>query len=325
MATLKDVAKLSGTSPTTVSRVLNNDNSLSVAVETRNRIFEVAEKLRYKTVKDRNRNPHTRVKVGIIHWYSQKEEEEDPYYISITKGIENECNNRKIETNTIFKNDNRYMIHELNNLDGVIAVGKFSEGDIEEFSKNYKHIVFVDSSPDDKLFDSVIVDLKEATHEVMEYFIHLGHRDIGYIGGREYVGYDNKPIQDEREITYLQITKKHEIYNPENVYINRFSIKDGYNLAKMAIEKGKLPTALCIASDSMALGAIQALYEADIQVPKDVSIISFNDIPSAKYFIPPLTTVKIYTEIMGISAVDLLIERIEQKRRSPKRLWFLIN
>jgi len=320
MATLKDIAELSGTSLSTVSRVLNNDDSLAVATETRKRILEVAEQLQYKTVKQRNRKPKKRVKIGIIHWYSQKEEEEDPYYVSITKSIENECNNKKIETKTIFKNDNRYMIHELNDLDGVIAVGKFSKEDVEEFSRYYQHIVFVDSSPDDKVYDSVIIDLKKAAKEVMDYLIQLGHKEIGYIGGREYVGVNNKPIEDERESTYVASIKKHGYYNPENIYMGRFTLKDGYELMKMAIEKGELPTAFFVASDSMALGAIQALYEVNIKVPKDVSIVSFNDIPSAKYFIPPLTTVKFYTDIMGVTALNLLLERIEEKREVPKKV-----
>ncbi len=320
MATIKDIAQIAGVSTATVSRVLNNDVSLSVAEETRKRIFEVAEQLKYKTIKQRNRNPKKRVKVGIIHWYSQKEEAEDPYYVSINKGIENECYNKKIETITIFKNDNRYRLKESDDLDGVIAIGKFSKEDIEEFSMYSRNIVFVDFSPDDKIYDSIVIDFKNAVNEVMEYLISLGHREIGFIGGREYVGINKDPIEDERESTYLQITKEKGIYNPENVYLGSFSLNDGYNMMKKAIGKDKVPTAFFVASDSMALGAIQALYEANINVPKDVSIFSFNDIPTAKYFIPPLSTVKIHTEFMGVTAVNLLLERIHEKREIPKKI-----
>ncbi len=319
MATLKDIANKAGVSLATVSRVLNNDTSLSVASETRKRIYEVADQLEYKTVKQRSKEPKIRIKVGILHWYSQKEEAQDPYYLSITKGIEKECFEKKIETKIIFKDDERYSSNELDDFDGIIAVGKFSKEDIEEFSRYSHNIVFVDFSPDERKYDSVVVDIRKATIEVLNYFEQLGHSRIGFIGGREYVGINKEPLDDERAITYQEHII-HKDKDLKDLYIGKFSPQDGYMLMKKAIEKGEYPTAFFVASDSMAIGAIKALYEANINVPNDVSIISFNDIPTAKYFIPPLSTVNVNSQFMGITAVVLLLERINDKRQIPKKV-----
>lgn len=322
MATIKDIANMARVSPATVSRVLNYDTSLSVAESTRKRIFEVAEELNYKTRRQRNKIKETekRVKIGVIHWYSQTEELEDPYYLSIRMGIEKECFNKKFETKTIFKKDNGLTTNELKDLDGVIAIGKFSGEEVDEFAKYSKNIVFVDFSPNERKYDSIIIDFRKAVLEVLEYLLSLGHIKIGYIGGREYIGKDNKVIEDEREITYYEFMKKNNIYNSDYVYVGRFTSEDGYSLMKGAIEKGPLPTAFFIASDSMAIGAIKALYESNIKFPDDISIIAFDDIPTSKYLVPPLSTVKIYTEFMGVTAVNLIRERINEGREIPKKV-----
>ncbi|NEW00623.1 substrate-binding domain-containing protein [Bacillus megaterium] len=80
---------------------------------------------------------------------------------------------------------------------------------------------------------------------------------------------------------------------------------------KKFIEKGSLPSAMLIASDPMAIGAMRALNEANIKVPQDLSIISFDDIEAAAYLNPPLSTVKIHTDEMGKMAVKLLYDRIK--------------
>jgi LacI family transcriptional regulator len=320
MATIKDIAKLAEVSPATVSRVLNNDTTLSVTDETRRRVFEAAEDLEYKTLKQRNRATEKNIKIGVIHWYSEKEELGDPYYVSITNAIEKECLTKKIQVVTIFKNDDTYTTNKLNNLDGVIAIGKFSKGDIEEFSMYSQKIVFVDSSPNEKKYDSIVIDFKNAMSEVFEYLRGLGHRRIGFIGGREYVGKHREPIEDERLEMYNRFMKDHDLYEPENIYIGRFTPEDGHDLMKKAVEKGNLPSAFFIASDSMAIGALQGLYESNLRVPKDISIISFNDIPTAKFLVPPLSTVKIYTQLMGTTAVGLLLERIHDGRDIAKKV-----
>jgi len=320
MATIKDIAQLAGVSISTVSRVLNNDTSLSVADETRKRIFKIAEELDYKTAKQRNRGPDKRIKIGIMHWYSQKQELEDPYYYTIRKGVEEECANKKIETTTIFRNEDHNISTELKDLDGVIAIGKFSQEDIEEFLLYSNNLVFADSCPNQRKFDCVVIDFKMAMLDVLDYLFKNNYKRIGFIGGREYVGKYREPLEDEREITFKKHMMEKGLYDDSCVYIGRFIAEDGYKLMKEAILKGDIPKAFFVASDTMAMGALKALYEHNIRVPDEVSIISFNDIPTSKYAVPPLSTVRVHTEFMGITAVDLLLERINGNRSIPKKV-----
>ncbi len=322
MATIKDIANIAGVSPATVSRVLNYDISLSVTDGTRKKIFEIAEELDYKTRNERRKSKtfNKRGKIGLIHWYSQTQELEDPYYLSIRMGIEKECFNKQLEIITIFKGDIKQANDQLNNLDGVIAIGKFSKTEVDELSNYSKHIVFVDFSPNERLYDSIVINFRKAVLELLEYLLNLGHRKIGYIGGREYIGENRELIEDERETTYIEFVKNKEIYDKKYIYLGRFTAEDGYSLMKKAIKGADLPTAFFIASDSMAIGAIKALHEAGINVPKDVSIIGFDDIPTSKYIVPPLSTVKIHTEFMGITAVGLMDERINQNREISKKV-----
>ncbi|MGE5676890.1 MAG: LacI family DNA-binding transcriptional regulator [Pseudomonadota bacterium] len=320
MATLKDIAKLAGFSLATVSRVLNHDASLNVTDDTRKRIFEVAEELGYQTIRQRSRDLRKRIRIGVIHWYSQKEEMGDPYYLSVAKGVEKECFSRKIEFASIFKDGDNYTKGEMDDLDGFIAIGKFSGEDIQEFSSFSKNIVFVDSSPNDKVYDAVIVDIGSATQEVLADIMEKGHTKIGFIGGREYVGRQKSPLQDERERIFREFTRERRIYNDNNIYIGSFTTEGGYEMMKKAVAKGDIPTAFFVASDSMAMGAIQALYESGLNVPQDVSIVSFNDISTSKYLIPPLSTVRVHTEFMGATAVGLLLERIKDEREIPKKV-----
>ncbi|WBW97374.1 LacI family DNA-binding transcriptional regulator [Oceanirhabdus sp. W0125-5] len=324
MATLKDIAKLTNVSLATVSRVLNYDSSISVTNETRKRIFEVAEELDYRTPKQRNKNSDGNIekiiRIGVLHWYTQDEELEDPYYLSIRKGIEKCAAAKNIQITMIFKNSDKYTINELQKFDGVLAIGKFSNENVEEFAKGCKNITFVDYSPNVKKYDSVVIDFKAAVLEALDYLNGLGHRDIGYIGGLEYIGSENVIIKDEREDVFQQYMKENGFLNSNNIYIGRFTAEDGYNLMKEAIGKGELPTAFFVASDSMAIGVLRALYESKISVPEEVSIIGFNDIPTAKYLIPPLTTIKVYTEFMGRTAVELLVERINENREIAKKV-----
>jgi LacI family transcriptional regulator len=182
MATIKDIADRVGVSIATVSRVLNYDSTLSVTDETKKRIFEVAELFDYK--KSKKRKITSTKKVAFIHWYTEKEELDDLYYMSIRFGIEKKCEQYDIRLVKIFYDN--YQAIEMENIEGIIAVGKFSNKQVDDLCKMTKNIVFVDFSPDEDMFDSIVVDFEKTTKKVLDYFIKNGHEKIGYIGGREF-------------------------------------------------------------------------------------------------------------------------------------------
>lgn len=314
MATIKDIAERAGVSIATVSRVLNYDASLSVSDETKKRVFEAAEELSYR--KKNVRRP-AGLKIALVNWYTEKEELDDLYYMSIRLGVENRCEAHSIQITKLYEDSPQAA----ERVQGIVAIGKFSPKQVEELRKISEQIVFVDCSPDDDVFDSVVSDFHKATENVLQHFLSHGHTKIGYIGGRETYKDQSSKIEDPRSESFEQFLTEKGYFNEAYVHIGAFSVNDGYRLMKEAIrEHGEdLPTAFFVGNDSMAIGCLRALQEEGIAVPGRVNIIGVNDISISKYVFPPLSTVKVYTELMGETAVDLLLERLAD-RHVPKKV-----
>lgn len=322
MATIKEIANKAGVSPATVSRVLNHDTTLSVSPETKMRIFEIAQELDYKTIRERKNSldDSKRLTFGVVDWYSEIELLDDPYYLYLMTAIEKECTLANIDLYKINKLNGKYNASKLNNIDGIIAIGKFSSDEIEDLCSFTSNIVFLDSSPQEKSFDSVTINVRLGISEALEYLMKLDHREIGFVGGTV-VG-DHKEITvDNRKKEFIDIMESYNIYNPDYIYIgNKISYSEGYNIINEAIKSGNMPTAFLIANDTMATGALRALHDANIDVPNDISIIGFNDLATSKYLIPPLTTIRVHLNFMAVTAIELLEERIYKERVIAKKV-----
>jgi len=317
MATIKDIAEKAEVSIATVSRILNFDETISVSENTKKKIFEIANELNYVTPRRRKNKKQEYKNIGIVHWYSDKEELEDPYYLSIRIGVERKCEEEHIHFTRINKGD-KYDNFE--KFDGIVAIGKFGDKDIAKFHRLTNNIVFVDSSPDEDKYDSVVIDFRKAVKSALDYLVSLGHKDIMYIGGEEYINDGKDKVKDYRAETYKDYMKNIGKYDSSNMLMGRFSHADGYRLMKEALLKKKTQRAFLIASDSMAIGAYKAVIEAEFNIPKDISIVGFNDISTAKYMTPALSTVKVYTDFMGETAVDLILERLKNGRSICKKV-----
>lgn len=315
MATIKDIANRVGVSASTVSRVLNFDDSLNVSNDTKMKIFNIAEELEYVSIRNRKKNKaHS---VAIINWYTVEQELEDPYYLSIRVAVEKACIKNSLNITRVYAGDN---IANISKQDGIICIGKFGDNEIEKIEKISKNVVFVDSSPDVHKFDSVIIDFSEAMKESLDYLYSLGHRRIAFIGGKELYQNSNRYVDDLRKICYEEYVRSKNIYDEKMIKVGKFTYKDGYELVKSLVSQKDIPTAIFISNDTMAVGGYKAISESGLKIPDDVSVISFNDQPSAKYLVPSLTSVRVYTEYMGISAVDLMIENILLERSFRKKI-----
>lgn len=317
MATIKDISKITGVSSSTISRVLNLDETITVSISTKKKIFEAAEKLSYtKHIKPKKDIEHI-LSFGLVHWYNEYQEMNDPYFISIRIGIEDECKSNNINLTKIYNDDNQDNALINNKFDGLIILGKFDADRINDFKQYCDNIVFVHSNNPKFTYDSVQADFRELTNDVIKYLLSAGHEKIGFIGGREEIPRNHEKIIDYRETQFENYLKRIGLYRPEYVKIGNFSHKDGYELMKELINENKnhLPTATFIASDSMAIGAIRAINEAGLKIPEDISIFSCNDIPTSQYTSPPLSTVKIYTEFMGQTSIKLLLDQINGTRQ----------
>ncbi len=324
MVTIKEIAIKSNVSPATVSRVLNNDISLSVAEETRQRILDVAKTLNYKTVRVRKQqalNPKSSYRVGLFLCQSLEEELNDPYFLSIRQGVETQCKEYGIETTEMYRIHNFQASHLSEGLDGLIVVGKVELDLVNKLKKKVDHIVYVDYAPDEEVFDSVVIDFEKATNQALDHLMNLGYEKIGYIGGEQAAHGPTKEkrlFEDERYKVFHQRMENEGKLTQEHTFIGEFTMTDGYRMMKQSIDKGNLPDAYFIASDPMAIGALRALQENDIKVPEDVAIMSFDDIEMAKFASCPLSTIHVPTKEMGISAVKLLMDRLKGRELPVK-------
>ena len=148
MATLKEIANVVGVSVGTVSRVLNNDSTLSVGDETKIKIFNVAEEMQYKTLKQRkssDKSKTNKLRVGIVEMYNPKEQLEDPYYLLLRSVVDKECFENEIEVVNLYKNNEEYRFIGEEFINGIIAIGKIDKSDIKSRNKLSENIVFIDS------------------------------------------------------------------------------------------------------------------------------------------------------------------------------------
>lgn len=318
-ATLKDIAKKVGVSLATVSRVLNYDQSLSVSDETRKKIFAVADSLQYSKSKRRTTATTANKKLAIVQWYSESKEQDDLYYMSVRMGIERQGQTRKFEVTRIFQNDTGQLDADV---DAVIAIGKFSPAQVQKMSALTDKLVFVDDDQFAAGFDSVLTDFKLATEKVVAYFWKLGIHDIGMIHGIETSTDKAVEVIDQRYLSFRTAMEKRHAYDPKLVFQGDYTSQSGYLMMKMAIEAlgEKLPQAFFISNDPMAAGALKALQEAAIKVPEQVKLFSFNNTSLATFVYPELSSVNVETELMGKTAVDLIVDRLQTGRKTPQRV-----
>ena len=318
MITIKEIAQQAGFSPSTVSRLLSNDPSLSVSPETKQKILNTALSLGYerkyiKTIIE---------KIALLFWITEIEELEDIYFKDMRLKIEKYANENNMELVTIKKESGISKIPK--DINGFIAIGSFSEKEISKLLKITKNGVFIDSNPAPDYYDSVQPNTPLITKKAIDYFIKNGHSNIGFIGGTFHNPNTDLEEKDIREVAFRYYMQKIGYFNEDNIFIEpNFSVDSGYKSAKKAIEnlKDKLPTAFFVASDPIAIGVLQALNEYNIPVPSRVSVISINNIDVSKYVSPPLSIFNIDINELCKTAINLLSERIIEDRKLQKTIY----
>ncbi len=141
MATIKDIASAAGVSAAAVSRILNNDETLNVSPETRQKVLDTARELHY--VKRGRPSVKSLFTLGIIQWFSSQQELEDNYYLLIRQGIEDYCLSHNIQIVRTYKSDINYM-DVLKDVDCLICIGKFSQEEISYLYEMNSCILFLD-------------------------------------------------------------------------------------------------------------------------------------------------------------------------------------
>ncbi|GAA3317002.1 hypothetical protein GCM10020331_014600 [Ectobacillus funiculus] len=193
MATIKDIAREANVSTAAVSRILNYDQTLSVSDDTRQRVLEVAQQLDYKPSKKKNKREGSKgrkkraFQIGLVIALTPQDEVNDPYFLSIRQGIERRCEQIGLNISSVIRINEETIYSNFQELDGLIVIGSIDIAEGSPFYLQSTNVVFVNSSPDEDRFDSVISDYERATEGVLHQLFAAGHERIGYIGGKEMV------------------------------------------------------------------------------------------------------------------------------------------
>ena len=305
MATIKEIAEIVGVSSAAVSRVLNYDEGISVSEETREAIFATAEKIGYKkkVIYPKIEN------VALLYFTDNEDELEDVFYRGVGEEVIKQAKKMNIRLQIYDRRDGMSVIPR--DLNAFIAVGWLTRKEINQLYKICPRGVFIGTSPDEKLFDAVRPNMDSFVTQMVDYFVEKGHKKIGFIGGSDRNIDTGKPSMDIREWSFRQSVAYYHCLEEEYILISeKFTVDEGYRMGKELLKKSSLPTALCIASDTLAVGVLQALNEKGIQVPEQMALFSINDVNIAKYLSPPLTTIHIDIPCICETALDLLRNRV---------------
>jgi LacI family transcriptional regulator len=316
--TIFDVAKEAGVSYSTVSRVLNNKEHVSP--EKRERVLRAMAELGYVA------NVQARTLAGgrshivglLVHGL-------DTSYIGeIMKGIDNELNNANYDlmlytTHRRKTKESAYVIKLTRNLvDGLLLVlPRNAEAYLETLRQRHFPHVLVDhqglSAAD---APAVGATNWQGAYEATSYLIGLGHQRIGFITGMMDAG-----CAQERLAGYKAALEQHELaVDPKLIREGDFLQPRGYICAKELLALAEPPTAIFASNDISAFGVMEAVRDHGMQIPRDISIIGFDDIPQAASVHPPLTTVRQPLEQMGNIAARMLLKYIAEPDQSIERV-----
>lgn len=315
MATIKDIAELAGVSVTTVSRILNFDETLNVQEQTKKRVFEAADSLEYQVKSKKKRKK--KLKIGLLCSYSAEEELEDTFYLSVRIAIEKQIEEEGFKKVVLTA---ERLLEEGEKADGLICFGAFGAAVRADVRKLRKPTVFVDTIGEPDFCDSVVVDFKESMRMTIRYLVSEGHERIAIISGTD-IDTDGNEVEDQRISIFRTYMQERGLLREEYVKLGGYTPKYGYRLGSELFQMSERPTAVIAANDSIVMGVYRAVQEAGLSIPKDVSVIGFNDISMAKYMVPPLTTVHLHMNFMGEQAVRLLAERLHTGREIGMKVY----
>lgn len=313
--TLADIAKEANVSTSTVSRVLNFDDTLKVHSQTKERIFEIAEKLSYDFGKKKDKKKI----LGFYSGISSETESEDVFYFDLRQEIEKLLKIKGMGFRLISRHD---MPKDIDDVNGVMALGVFDKEELIWLEKLNKPLVFIDSNPNPDKYISVQFDLSDSTNKILDYFLRMGHQKIGFIGGKDQINIKNNVSSnhDRRETAYRNFMLDNNLLNENYIRVGEFTPNDGYINFKELFSQSDPPTALFVANDSLAIGCYRAAYEMGLKIPDDISIIGFNDIETAQYLVPSLSTIGLDMERMAELSIQLLKKNIANKLISPMKI-----
>ena len=230
-----------------------------------------------------------------------------PYYSMVFNAIEKQAT-RQGYSLVYFSDTSASNLHAvLKKLDGVIASSFLRVENLIQEIKAIVPVVAIDSSVSDKTIPSVIIDNFSAQIQSVDYLCSLGHQRIGFMTGLE----DSDVGKNRYEGYKSGLIKQGIKADPALVFRGNYTFGSGVSGAQYFLSLEDRPTAIICANDSMALGAINKLHQEGLNVPRDISIVGFDDIDIARQITPPLSTVSVPVDEIASCAFNMLESLID--------------
>lgn len=304
--TIHHVAAAAEVSVSTVSRVLNNKDDVSP--ETFERVQQVISELGYssnlaaKGLRSRKTNIIGLVLFDIV----------DPFTVQVLRGIDRAIHQLKYDLivyasgthreKTASERERRTVsLLDSSVTDGVIVVAPSAA----VFSV-VSPLIVIDPHCENPGYPAVIAKNREGALAAMDYLTGLGHRRIGFITGRSDLQSASQRLQGYKD----GLCRANLPFEPELVQAGDYSKETGFTCAQRLLRLPNPPTAIFAANDQSAFGVYRAAQEAGVNIPADLSVIGFDNIPEVAYITPPLTTIDQSIDQMGFVATDLLVHLI---------------
>jgi len=299
----KDIAKKLSISPSAVSFVLNNKPGVSE--ETRRKVLKVIDQMTH------NRNVRFIIykKHGLVV-------SDTAFFSALMEGIDREARNLGYNLIVTYMDENKDNLMKLFHIiketspDGIMLLAtEMTKEDLKPFKKLNIPLLLLDSYFESENLDTVIINNIEGAYKATCYLIELGHIDIGYLHSSVWINNFDQRMAGFKKA----INNKGLKLNENLIFCLEPNIDSSYkNMLEILEKKPKLPTALFADNDIIASGAIKAMKEFGIKIPQDVSVIGFDDMPFCEMIDPPLTTIMVYKQRMGMIALKRLVERIDE-------------
>ncbi|ADU28951.1 LacI family DNA-binding transcriptional regulator [Evansella cellulosilytica] len=315
MPTIYDIAKKTGFSISTVSKVLNNYKDVSE--NTRKVVFEAVNELGYfPNSSARTLTTKRSWSIGVVFDEEYGIGMEHPFFNAVMESFKR--NVGKHGYDLLFSSNRNgkpksYIDHfQYRGVDGVVVVRcAIKDPYVEKLMESNIPSVVIDQ--DTRLASVVYSDNYYGSELAVEHFYSLGHEKIAHIAGSQkmFTGL-------QRKKGFMKAMKQHKLIVRQEYIVEGgpFTYESGQQGMRKLLECEELPTAVFAASDIMALGAISEIRKSGLNVPKDISVIGFDDIKISKYTTPELTTIKQDTALIGKTAANLLMDQINDKKKN---------
>ncbi len=321
-ATAREVAEVAGVSRTTVSFVLNNLPGMRISEETRQRVLDAARQLNYHPDATARRMVSGRTRViGFVLRQNPEQAFADHFLPQVLSGLGQAAAAQGYHI--LFQplppenTTNAYMrLLRERHVDGIVLSGpRFDDQALLKMQAEGAPVVLMGQLPNVDI-PFVDVDNVGGARLATEHLIRAGHRRIALI--------TNAPLDytasSDRLIGYRQALEAEGIlYDESQVRYGQFTPKSGQSAMDELLDMTPRPTAVFVASDTVALGALQTIRRRGLNVPNDIGLVGFDDIPLAEFVDPPLTTIRLPAHGLGWGAAELLIRLIaaDEPIRNP--------